>query len=766
MHVMATEWSRMWASASFVGVLIIIGVPLWWKTTEVFRVALPYDKISSFDTDSHFITTELVVLANDERTASDVAARIEKDFEKSDVIKLKITKQVLPEKLRSTLDTVAEETEAVEEISTIVDLKKHNTFYVVQRTPLFEEVWVGSERVAFFRDARAASTLIKALTQWVYEPSALYGARSEAGDRARQVRFPGGKGYHVVLSVVHPEPGKMAVDFDAAAAVEDYIGSFVDELSELHNFTLKSQWLYLLDFDFQPKKIMDNTPLGYHHAIRHDRLHLLMTRLEERAATHVSDLPAINLALYIVPCEIAPVVIYDADNKKVNAPVQAFMSPKWGGVVLGAQECGDKPFVPNVPLVMGTFLAQLRNLIGITDKEAIGGAHLEPLRSVSPRAWEVCSLLRVRALEHVTSAQRSLRSLAKLLGELCPTPPGVPAWEVCSLLRVRALEHVTSAQRSLRSLAKLLGELCPTPPGVPAWEVCSLLRVRALEHVTSAQRSLRSLAKLLGELCPTPPGVPAWEVCSLLRVRALEHVTSAQRSLRSLAKLLGELGPTPPGVPAWEVCSLLRVRALEHVTSAQRSLRSLAKLLGELGPTPPGVPAWEVCSLLRVRALEHVTSAQRSLRSLAKLLGELCPTPPGVPAWEVCSLLRVRALEHVTSAQRSLRSLAKLLGEISNIVINEEVGASINTAVYNIQETKKQMAAGDLSGAYKSARNAFLAAETAFMEPSLLALLYFPDDQKYAIYIPLFLPIMFPVILSLKNLVLWFRGKSIKEKSE
>ncbi|XP_045503096.1 GPI transamidase component PIG-S isoform X2 [Colias croceus] len=520
MHVMATEWSRMWASASFVGVLIIIGVPLWWKTTEVFRVALPYDKISSFDTDSHFITTELVVLANDERTASDVAARIEKDFEKWDVIKLKITKHVLPEKLRSTLDTVAEETEAVEEISTIVDLKKHNTFYVVQRTPLFEEVWVGSERVAFFRDARAASTLIKALTQWVYEPSALYGARSEAGDRARQVRFPGGKGYHVVLSVVHPEPGKMAVDFDAAAAVEDYIGSFVDELSELHNFTLKSQWLYLLDFDFQPKKIMDNTPLGYHHAIRHDRLHLLMTRLEERAATHVSDLPAINLALYIVPCEIAPVVIYDADNKKVNAPVQAFMSPKWGGVVLGAQECGDKPFVPNVPLVMGTFLAQLRNLIGITDKEAIGGAHLEPLRSVSPRAWEVCSLL------------------------------------------------------------------------------------------------------------------------------------------------------------------------------------------------------------------------------------------------------RVRALEHVTSAERSLRSLAKLLGEISNIVINEEVGASINTAVYNIEHTKKQMAAGDLSDAYKSARNAFLAAETAFMEPSLLALLYFPDDQKYAIYIPLFLPIMFPVILSLKNLVLWFRGKSIKEKSE
>ncbi|XP_038213260.1 GPI transamidase component PIG-S isoform X2 [Zerene cesonia] len=516
---MATEWSRMWASASFVGVLIIIGVPLWWKTTEVFRVTLPYDQISSFDTDSHFITTELVVLANDERTASDVAARIERDFEKSDVIKLKITKQVLPEKLRNTLDTVAEEVEAVEEISSLVDLKKHNTFYVVQRTPLFREVWVGAERVAFFRDARVVSTLIQALTQWVYHPATLHGARSETGDRARRVRFPGGAGYHVVVSVVHPQP-RREVHFDAAEAVEDYIGSFVDELSELHNFTLKSQWIYLLDFDFQPKKIMDNSSLGHHFGIRHERLHQLMTRLEERAATHVSQQPAINLALYIVPCDMAPVVIYDADNKKVNAPVQAFMSPKWGGVVLGAQECGDEPFAPNVPLVMGTFLAQLRNLIGITDKEPISGAHLDPLRSVSPRKWEVDSLL------------------------------------------------------------------------------------------------------------------------------------------------------------------------------------------------------------------------------------------------------RVRTLEHITSAERSLKSLAKLLGEISNIVINEEVGASINTAVQNIRRAGALASAGRLRAAYGCARAAYVAAEAAFMEPSLLALLYFPDDQKYAIYIPLFLPIMFPVILSLKNLVLWFRGKSIKEKAE
>ncbi|CAH0696718.1 unnamed protein product [Spodoptera exigua] len=454
------ESNRMWASASFVGVLIVIGLPLWWKTTEVYRVSLPYDKISSFDTLSHSITTELTVLANDEATAAEIIRQIEYAFKDSDVTKLKITKSLISKQLLSTLDAVADEHEAVEEVGAVYDLTKHNTFYVVQRKPLFQDTWLAGDRIMFFRDAK------------------------------------------------------------------DYIGSFVDELSVLHNFTLKSQWLHLLDFDFQAKEVKDTSDWGRHFAVRQDRLHLLLTKLEERTATHVSELPTINLALYAVPCERAPLVIYDSDGKKVASHVQAFMSPKWGGVVLGGPseaDCRDANPVwkPNVRVIMGTFISQLRKLLGITDAVHVNGAHLEPLRSVTPRQWEIDNLL------------------------------------------------------------------------------------------------------------------------------------------------------------------------------------------------------------------------------------------------------RIRTLEQLTSAERTLQSLAQLLGEISNIVINDEVGASINSAVESIQRASELMARGDLLQAYNMSQSAFLAAETAFMEPSLLALLYFPDDQKYAIYIPLFLPIMFPVVLSLKNLLLWFRGKPIhKEKTE
>jgi len=59
---------------------------------------------------------------------------------------------------------------------------------------------------------------------------------------------------------------------------------------------------------------------------------------------------------------------------------------------------------------------------------------------------------------------------------------------------------------------------------------------------------------------------------------------------------------------------------------------------------------------------------------------------------------------------------------------------------------------GDQEKALVYAKLAFKNSEDAFAHPSLLALLYFPDDQKYAIYIPLFLPVMIPVVMSLTQI--------------
>ena len=116
-------------------------------------------------------------------------------------------------------------------------------------------------------------------------------------------------------------------------------------------------------------------------------------------------------------------------------------------------------------------------------------------------------------------------------------------------------------------------------------------------------------------------------------------------------------------------------------------------------------------------------------------------------------------------SKSTLMSLSHLLSQISNIVIREDIGDMVVKAVENVATSSKLMEEGKLVEAFDISREGLKHSEAAFFDQSLLALLYFPDDQKYAIYIPFFLPVGIPVIFSLKTLYKFFKGEN-KIKSE
>ncbi|KAL1454046.1 hypothetical protein WDU94_010339, partial [Cyamophila willieti] len=127
--------------------------------------------------------------------------------------------------------------------------------------------------------------------------------------------------------------------------------------------------------------------------------------------------------------------------------------------------------------------------------------------------------------------------------------------------------------------------------------------------------------------------------------------------------------------------------------------------------------------------------------------------------WEVDALYRIRTVEQITSSKLTLSSLIQLLDQISNIVITSEVGDAVTEAVSSVEIALDALTQGHLGAALDLSHAAFNRSEFAFTHPSLLALLYFPDDQKYAVYIPLFLPVMIPVILSLHAIVNWAKKR-------
>lgn len=98
--------------------------------------------------------------------------------------------------------------------------------------------------------------------------------------------------------------------------------------------------------------------------------------------------------------------------------------------------------------------------------------------------------------------------------------------------------------------------------------------------------------------------------------------------------------------------------------------------------------------------------------------------------WEIDTFVRTRVVHLLASATLTLKSLIKLLGDISYIVINDDVGSAINVAYENILIAKTHLREGKLETAANFAKAAFDNAERAFFDPTLLALLYFPDEQK------------------------------------
>ncbi|XP_009075478.1 PREDICTED: GPI transamidase component PIG-S, partial [Acanthisitta chloris] len=129
------------------------------------------------------------------------------------------------------------------------------------------------------------------------------------------------------------------------------------------------------------------------------------------------------------------------------------------------------------------------------------------------------------------------------------------------------------------------------------------------------------------------------------------------------------------------------------------------------------------------------------------------PGNEGMADWELDHLLWAHTVENIATVSTTLTSLAQLLDKIGNIVIKDDVASEVYRAVSSVQSAIAKLSMGHLHAAFQASKEAVTCSERAFFDPSLLHLLYFPDDQKFAIYIPLFLPMAVPILLSLVKIV-------------
>jgi len=143
------------------------------------------------------------------------------------------------------------------------------------------------------------------------------------------------------------------------------------------------------------------------------------------------------------------------------------------------------------------------------------------------------------------------------------------------------------------------------------------------------------------------------------------------------------------------------------------------------------------------------------------------PSPHGIAEWERDQIIRDRTYENLQQAISNLNSLAELLQKLTNMMISDHIQTIVQKSLDAQTMSYQALREGQIEEAQRQSLIAMERAHEAFFDPDMLSLLYFPDEHKFAIYTPLFLPISVPVILKLVAEIKKLRApKKTKEKQK
>ncbi|XP_051681377.1 GPI transamidase component PIG-S isoform X2 [Oryctolagus cuniculus] len=395
-------------------VAIVLGLPLWWKTTETYRAPLPYSQISGLDAlqlrlmvpVTVVFTRDSVPLDDQEKLPFTVVHEREIPLKYKMKIKCRFQKayrRALDEEeealslgsVQEAEAMLAEPQEQVEGSLTVYVISEHSSLLpqVAQAMSLTEDV------------------LAAALADHLPEDK-------WSSDKRRPLKSS--SGYEITFSLLNPDPKSHDVHWDIEGAVRRYVQPFLSALSAAGNFSVDSQILYYAMLGVNPR--FDPASSSYYLAM-HSLPHVI-NPVESRLGSSAASLyPVLNFLLYVPELAHSPLYIQDKDGAPVAT--NAFHSPRWGGIMVynvdpKAYNGSRLPVRVEVDMVrvMEVFLAQLRLLFGIAQPQVPPKCLLSGPKSEGLMTWELDRLLWARSVENLATATTTLTSLAQLLGKI------------------------------------------------------------------------------------------------------------------------------------------------------------------------------------------------------------------------------------------------------------------------------------------------------------------------------------------------------------
>ncbi|XP_020659155.3 GPI-anchor transamidase component PIGS [Pogona vitticeps] len=446
----AAEKARgKYAALSFATMAIVVGLPLWWKTTETYRASLPYSEIAELDVLQFQLTVPVsVVFAQGVLFG---AQERKLPFKRVQEVEIPLNaKTSVTSRYEVSYRRAIPQEEAILSQASLRDADARLqpaqatpagsiTVYVVPPTshllPQEVKVYLGQRRSAILKAPQGAEDVLAAVDASVQEVAHSMSFTPESLGEALADRVPiiqpgaewkrpfkSSLGYEVTFSLLNPDPKSHSVHWDIEGAVRRYVKPLLHKLSSVAEFSVDSQILYYAALGVTPR--FDPTSSSYRLSI-HSLPHVI-NPVEARLGSSTASLyPVINFLLYVPERLHSPLYIQDKEGAAV--PTNAFHSPRWGGIMVYNVEPGEEddgeasqPRRVDVDMVavMEVFLAQLRLLLGISPGPLPEAALLANPGNEGLTDWELDRLLWTRAVENVATVSTTLTSLAQLLDKI------------------------------------------------------------------------------------------------------------------------------------------------------------------------------------------------------------------------------------------------------------------------------------------------------------------------------------------------------------
>ncbi|XP_075445382.1 GPI-anchor transamidase component PIGS [Ascaphus truei] len=456
MSVAAVEASRgKRAAVSIALVAAVLGLPLWWKTTETYRASLPYSEISQLDTLRLQLTVPIEVIfakgtltVEQQRTipVSDTKEKVsvlntQTSFVRRYEIKYRRTSSEEDGALG--LHTLQGADAALQQLNK----GAHGSLavYVIPETsallPQGVSVYIGKHRRALVQCSPYPSLPTEDIFRTLYEKleriAQAMSFTEEAVTAALSNRIPIGRfskddfansrrafksspGYEITFSLLNPDPKSHDLNWNIHSASDHYIQPFLDKLHPVANFSVDSQILYYAVLGVTPR--FERATSSY--TLNAYNLPHVINPVEARLGSSAASLyPVLNFLLYVPEYSHSPLHIQDKDGSRVSS--NAFHSPRWGGIMVYNVDY-ESPEEPSFPVkvdidmvrVMEVFLTQLRLLLGITKVLVPDDYMLETPGNEGLTDWELDRLLWSRAVENIATVTTTLTSLAQLLDQI------------------------------------------------------------------------------------------------------------------------------------------------------------------------------------------------------------------------------------------------------------------------------------------------------------------------------------------------------------